>query len=69
MKVEEIELPLNNVEHIESFYNIEYRKFVAFITRLLNIADDEFDKAKVKLLIMKDRSPLYNLQLEDKRNR
>lgn len=60
----DILLSVNNVEFLETFYNMDYRTIIATISRLLKVTQPEFEKAGVRLHIVKDRSPLFHVRLD-----
>jgi len=64
--MEDIYLSLNNAGFIETFYNTEYRIFVAIVSRLLHISDEDFGRVHVRLKIAKDKSPIFRMMLEQK---
>ncbi len=64
--MEDIFLSLNNAGFIETFYNIEYRIFVAIVSRLLHVSEEDFERARVRLKITKDKSPVFRVKLEEK---
>ena len=67
--MDEIKVDLSNVEFIETFYNIEYRKFMAVLARLLKVVEEaEYAKAGVRLSILKDNSPCFSLNISQRKN-
>ena len=54
---------LSNPQYIETFYTPNYRNFVAFVSRLLSLSEEEYSKVGSKLSFICDNSPIFHLEL------
>jgi hypothetical protein len=61
--MEEIIVDFSNAQYIETFYNINYRNYVAILARLLTLEEEQYARLGEKLSIIRDNSPIFNLRL------
>ena len=62
--MEEIIIDFNKPQYIETFYNMNYRSFVAIFARLLNLEEEQYARLGEKLSIIRDNAPVvFNLKL------
>lgn len=63
--MEEIIVPLEDSNFIQTFYNLDYRKFVMVLSLLLSIDEEKAKKVGAKLQLIHDRSPNFRLRLHN----
>lgn len=62
--MEEIIIDFNKPQYIETFYNMDYRSFVAILVRVLNLEEEQYARLGEKLSIIRDNAPVvFNLKL------
>jgi hypothetical protein len=61
--MEEIIIDFNKPQYIETFYNMDYRSFVAILARVLNLEEEQYARLGEKLSIICDNAPVFNLKL------
>jgi hypothetical protein len=67
-QTEELIINFQDLSFIESVFNTEYRKFIAIVSKLLKLSDEEYRQVKLRLAIVDDRSPFFQFEYEKTEN-